>query len=169
MSRAHALTAALTLTRMHTSDPEQFCHAVHAELSKDARIRTIFGQAKAIERTPSSQRSLSYFPTGSTSSEILQFTTLLVAAGPWSAVVCEQLHLPPLKLTNLPGHSLLIRPALSAVGLRENDSLPSGAVFAGIGEDAHMGVEAATGGTGRHLNEAELALGYTDAPELFPR
>jgi glycine/D-amino acid oxidase-like deaminating enzyme len=152
------------------SDPEQFCHTLHAALSKDKRFRTLFGEAKSISGSAQVGKSLHCVMTGSGSKESITFTELIIAAGPWSAVVCKQLRLPPIALTNLPGHSLLIRPALSAVGLnKDTDELPSGAVFAGIGEDAHMGVEAATGGTGRHLNEAELALGYTDAPELFPR
>lgn len=141
-------------------------------MSEDSRFRTIFGQAQSISSDSSStgnSRSLSYTATGSAGLDTIPLTQLIIAAGPWSAVVCKQLGLPPIALTNLPGHSLLIRPAMSAVGLRDSDVLPSGAVFAGIGADAHMGVEAATSGEGRHLNEAELALGYTDAPELFPR
>lgn len=98
----------------------------------------------------------------------LPFTKLLIAAGPWSGDLCAKLGLPPLPLVNLPGHSLLIRPSLAAVRMKEGDSLPSGAVFAGIG-DAVSGVHAATSGTGRALTAEEIAMGCTAAPELFPR
>ncbi|ORY92911.1 FAD dependent oxidoreductase [Leucosporidium creatinivorum] len=152
-------------------DPEQFCRTLHAHLSKDQRFKTIFGSTKSLSpatASPSSPRTLTFVKLGEKSTTTIRFNTLIIAAGPWSADVCSQLNLPKLNLVNLPGTSLLIRPALHTVGFMSDELLPSSAVFAGIG-DAVSGVHAATSGTGRQLTEEEIAMGCTAAPELFPR
>lgn len=171
MSPALAVNCCKSSLRPFYSDPEQFCRTLHAHLSKDKRFKTIFGATQSLSpapASPSSPRTLTYIKLGEKSTTTIPFNTLIIAAGPWSADVCSQLNLPKLNLVNLPGTSLLIRPALHTVGLEPTELLPSSAVFAGIG-DAVSGVHAATSGTGRSLTEAELAMGCTAAPELFPR
>ena len=164
------LLCLISLTQTPRSDPAQFCQALHAHLSTNTRFQTIFGCVESISHPASSAptRTIRLTKLGEHTPTTIPFTKLLVAAGPWSGDVCAKLGLPPLPLVNLPGHSLLIRPSLSAVGLPTGDELPSGAVFAGIG-DAVSGVHAATSGTGRVLSEEEIKFGCTAAPELFPR
>ncbi|BGP13121.1 hypothetical protein JCM10213v2_001040 [Rhodosporidiobolus nylandii] len=106
---------------------------------------------------------------------LLALDKLVIAAGPWSAAVCSQLALPPIPLSNLPGHSLLIRPSLSgytppsaATTTDGRVALPSEALFAGI-SGAVGGVHASTSGLARGLTEEEKAEGYTRSPELFVR
>lgn len=173
------------------SDPADFCKTVHEHLSSafPDRFTTLFGNATALSSpassltraasavlpatiAPSAQRTLTFVAHDINATPIeLPFDRLLVAAGPWSAAVCEQLSLPSIPLTNLPGHSLLIRPALSLFTPSSNSSsseLPSEAVFAGI-SGAVGGVHASTSGLARGLTDEEKREGYTRSPELFVR
>ncbi|BGO88660.1 hypothetical protein NBRC10512_003488 [Rhodotorula toruloides] len=172
-------------------DPADFCKAIHDYLSSNFpdRFTTLFGEATALSShtstlaraasavlpatlAPSAKRTLTFVPHDSSASSVeLPFDRLLVAAGPWSAAVCEKLSLPPIPLTNLPGHSLLIRPALDLFTPSASSStsdLPSEAVFAGI-SGAVGGVHASTSGLARGLTEEEKREGYTRSPELFVR
>ncbi|GAA5905455.1 hypothetical protein JCM6882_003166 [Rhodosporidiobolus microsporus] len=159
-------------------DPADFCQTLYKHLTTaySSRFSTVFG--KPVDITPrsttSTMRTLFVAPnpkfTSRTATFSLPLHTLVVAAGPWSAAVCAELDLPPIPLTNLPGHSLLIRPAphddlLRRSGLKE---LPSEAVFAGI-SGAVGGVHASTSGLARGLTEEEKREGYTRSPELFVR
>lgn len=173
------------------SDPADFCKTVHEHLSSafPDRFTTLFGKATALSspastltRTASAvlpaaialsaKRHLTFVSHESNATPVeLPFDHLLIAAGPWSAAVCEQLSLPSIPLTNLPGHSLLIRPALSLFTPSSNSSssdLPSEAVFAGI-SGAVGGVHASTSGLARGLTDQEKREGYTRSPELFVR
>ncbi|KAM0787781.1 hypothetical protein ACM66B_003836 [Microbotryomycetes sp. NB124-2] len=145
-------------------DPAQFCRTVHAHLALDSRFKTVFGSPQSLS---SNKHVLTVRLTDSPNAAplALPVSKLVIAAGPWSAAVCAQLRLPRINLTNLPGHSLLIRPAVTS----EASTIDPCAVFAGIGPDANLGVEHATGGTGRLLTAQEQAMGYTEAPELFTR
>jgi glycine/D-amino acid oxidase-like deaminating enzyme len=69
-------------------------------------------------------------------------TGLVLAAGPWTGRVLAQLALPPLPVTNLPGHSIIVR----APGV------PPTAVFASLYGANRAG-----------------APRTTESPELFPR
>lgn len=102
--------------------------------------------------------------------EKISFDRLLVACGPWSAAVCETLGLPPIPLTNLPGHSLLIRAASRTSDQHSTTSvdLPPEAVFAGI-DGAVGGVHASTSGIARGLTDEEKREGFTRSPEFFVR
>ncbi|GAA5830619.1 hypothetical protein JCM11251_002535 [Rhodosporidiobolus azoricus] len=159
-------------------DPHDFCQTMYKHLTAaySSRFSTLFGKPVDISprSTTSSMRTLSVAPnpkfTQRTAPYSLPLHTLVVAAGPWSAAVCAELDLPHIPLTNLPGHSLLIRPAphddlLRRSGLRE---LPSEAVFAGI-SGATGGVHASTSGLARGLTDEEKKEGYTRSPELFVR
>lgn len=136
------------------------------------RFRTVFGRATSI-RPPSragekKSLELARVAEGASTPHSLPFDRLLIACGPWSAAVCETLKLPPLPLTNLPGHSLLIRPARSSTAGANTINLPSEAVFAGI-DGSVGGVHASTSGLARGLTDEEKAEGYTRSPELFVR
>ncbi|GAA6041708.1 hypothetical protein JCM8097_003093 [Rhodosporidiobolus ruineniae] len=156
-------------------DPAQFCRTVFQHLTSTypGRFQVVFGQATGLSRSWfSSNRKLAIQPTADSSSSsapspvTLSFNKLVVAAGPWSGEVCKQLGLPAIPLTNLPGHSLLIRPSLS--GYQGGSELPSEAVFAGIA-GAVGGVHASTSGLARGLTEEEKKEGYTRSPEMFVR
>ncbi|GAA6020319.1 hypothetical protein JCM8202_002620, partial [Rhodotorula sphaerocarpa] len=151
-------------------DPADFCKHLHSHLERvyPDRFRTVFGRATSI-RPPSragekKSLELARVAEGANAPRSLPFDRLLIACGPWSAAVCETLKLPPLPLTNLPGHSLLIRPASGA----HTVDLPSEAVFAGI-DGSVGGVHASTSGLARGLTDEEKAEGYTRSPELFVR
>lgn len=94
---------------------------------------------------------------------MIQCDKLIVSCGPWSAQVCETLNISStIPISNLPGTSILIRPAPGF------EKLPSEAVFAGIAGHP-MGVEAATSGIARPLSPEEVSDGFTRSPEFFPR
>ncbi|GAA6038057.1 hypothetical protein JCM8097_007521 [Rhodosporidiobolus ruineniae] len=157
-------------------DPAQFCSTVYTHLAAyPKRFQVVFG--KPTTPPPSSSLAernllvhLTPDPTSSTTSSassiLLPFTKLVIAAGPWSGAVCTEFGLSAIPLTNLPGHSLLIRPSLS--GYLGGDELPSEAVFAGIA-GAVGGVHASTSGLARGLTDEEKKEGYTRSPELFCR
>ncbi|BGP21970.1 FAD dependent oxidoreductase [Rhodotorula toruloides] len=172
-------------------DPADFCKTVHDYLSSafPHRFTTLFGEVLALSApasivaraasavlsstiAPSAKRTLTFTPHDPTATPVeLPFDRLLIAAGPWSATVCEKLSLPPIPLTNLPGHSLLIRPALNLFTPSNSSTtpdLPSEAVFAGI-SGAVGGVHASTSGLARGLTDEEKREGYTRSPELFVR
>lgn len=98
--------------------------------------------------------------------DTLLFQKILIAAGPWSDNVCGKLGLPAILLQNLPEHSILIRPALSAVGYEANSSLPAEVVFAGfVYIPGVMNILDSTG----ILNDTTSGLGMTAAPEILSR
>ncbi|GAA5870599.1 hypothetical protein JCM16303_001530 [Sporobolomyces ruberrimus] len=174
-------------------DPHDFCQTLFRYLSstfKD-RFSIKFGLSKSVQRSPTNDDA-AVLPTSARSTVefapysfpdcpapptlSLPFDKLVIAAGPWSAQVCDELELPSIPITNLPGHSLLIRPSLkSYVPLSSSSSrsdsekeLPSGAVFAGI-DGGVGGVHGDSFGLARGLSEEEKSRGYTRAPEFFVR
>lgn len=172
-----------------TSDPHEFCQTLFRYLSSTFRDRFSikFGRATTIIRSieeatlspdggsPASRPSVTFSPhpvEGSTSSPIrIPYDSLVIAAGPWSAQVCGQLGLPSIPITNLPGHSLLIRPSLDSYvppDSADSRELPSGAVFAGI-DGGVGGVHGDSFGLARGLSDEERDRGYTRAPEFFVR
>ncbi|GAA5971400.1 hypothetical protein JCM11641_008339 [Rhodosporidiobolus odoratus] len=172
-------------------DPAQFCSTIYLHLcaTYPTRFRTLFGRSTSISPLSYAGRqrilNLRLHPDPSSSSSVatkpsslsIPFDTLTIAAGPWSAAVCAELNLPLISLTNLPGHSLLIRPALqlytdstspTSTQPHRTKQLPPEAVFAGI-SGAVSGVHASTSGLARGLTQEETAEGYTRSPELFVR
>ncbi|KPV76733.1 uncharacterized protein RHOBADRAFT_51732, partial [Rhodotorula graminis WP1] len=165
-------------------DPAEFCATLHDHLSTafPGRLKTIFGRATSLSPLdPSNRRTITILPRAdrpspsssrpSTSILSLSVDRLVVAAGPWSAAVLSTLNLPPVPLTNLPGHSLLIRPSLAGFTPRPGSSstaLPPEAVFAGI-SGAVGGVHASTSGLARGLTPDEKREGFTRSPEFFVR
>ncbi|GAA5832270.1 hypothetical protein JCM3766R1_002359 [Sporobolomyces carnicolor] len=170
-------------------DPHEFCQTIFRYLSSTFRDRFSikFGRATTIIRSieeatlspdggsPASRPSVTFSPhpvEGSTSSPIrIPYDSLVIAAGPWSAQVCGQLGLPSIPITNLPGHSLLIRPSLDSYvppDSADSRELPSGAVFAGI-DGGVGGVHGDSFGLARGLSDEERDRGYTRAPEFFVR
>ncbi|KAL8286462.1 hypothetical protein RQP46_004479 [Phenoliferia psychrophenolica] len=144
-------------------EPGLFCRALHAHCST-LGLATLYGEPTSLTpSTPSSpSRTLQITPHAPYDSPIsLSATSFLVAAGPWSAALCRTLNLPPIPLTNLPGHSIILRPFTSI-------PLPATAIFAGISGGA-VGVHASTSGAARSLTLAELGDGYTKSPEAFTR
>lgn len=156
----------------------------HLRGASGDRFRTVFGRATGIEAAApsggasdaasvspavdSARPKILRVSTGTDGQyETLPFDRLLIACGPWSAAVCDSLNLPPIPLTNLPGHSLLIRPATSTTHPSDVE-LPSEAVFAGI-DGSVGGVHASTSGLARGLTDEEKREGYTRSPELFVR
>lgn len=164
-------------------DPALFCQHLckHLQTAYTDRFRIVFGSATLIEKPavlataarrvlPESVglgRQCLHVQSNAGGIEKLPFDRLLVACGPWSAAVCATLQLPPIPLTNLPGHSLLIRPGTSD---RHPSSveLPPEAVFAGI-DGSVGGVHASTSGLARGLTDVEKREGYTRSPEFFVR
>lgn len=142
-------------------DPALFCQTVHEHLSKNSKFTLIFGSPESYDR---SKLSITLTPPTGDKLQILPVSKLIVTAGPWSSLVCSKLNLSPINLTNLPGHSLIIKPSPST-----STSIKPVTIFAGIGENSVLGVEHATGGTGRFLTPKELEMGFTEAPELFVR
>ncbi|GAA5859940.1 hypothetical protein JCM1840_001805 [Sporobolomyces johnsonii] len=181
-------------------DPAQFCQTLHRYLETTFadRFDTRFGEATSISRPSSSRLStatdavlasssastkstLTFLPHPSPSSPSstpppiqLPFDKLLITAGPWSAALCAKLGLPSIPISNLPGHSLLIRPALDAFVPSQSarslsrKELPSEAVFAGI-DGAIGGMHSEAFGLARGLTPEEKAQGFTRSPELFIR
>ena len=166
------------------SDPALFCQHLlqHLRTAFANRFRVVFGRSTSIEqpaalataaskllpdRAGLGRRSLCVQLNAGGGEEKISFDRLLVACGPWSAAVCETLGLPPIPLTNLPGHSLLIRPATSDQHPTSVD-LPPEAVFAGI-DGAVGGVHASTSGLARGLTDEEKRDGFTRSPEFFVR
>ncbi|KAI5478265.1 FAD dependent oxidoreductase [Pseudohyphozyma bogoriensis] len=148
-------------------DPAEFCQVLHAKCTS-LGLKTYY-QHDPVAVSPSSastaSRTLTLNPLSTSSKPIdIPFTKLLITTGPWTSALLARLSLPQLPISNLPGHSLLIRPALSASG----KELPSEAVFAGISGSA-VGVHASTSGAARSLTPEELSEGYTRSPEMFPR
>jgi len=118
-----------------------------------------------------SRSTLSFRPHSSPHSALIEdspcidipFDKLVIAAGPWSAQVCETLSLPKIPISNLPGHSLLIRPSLYSyvpahATSSETKEIPAGAVFAGI-DGGVGGVHGDSFGLARGLSEEEKARG----------
>lgn len=60
----------------------------------------------------------------------LHYTKLLLAAGPWNAPLAKTLELTPPRISNLPGHSVLILPSAPLP-----KSLSKTCFFAGVTED----------------------------------
>ncbi|GAA5991498.1 hypothetical protein JCM10908_005734 [Rhodotorula pacifica] len=170
-------------------DPALFCQHLfrHLETAYSTRFRIVFGRATRIEQPaalaaaaskvlPQSiglgKKTLHIHVHEGNHEDKISFDRLLVACGPWSAAVCETLDLPPIPLTNLPGHSLLIRPAPSSSSDRNPSSspvdLPPEAVFAGI-DGSVGGVHASTSGLARGLTKEEKREGFTRSPEFFVR
>ncbi|GAA5895075.1 NAD(P)/FAD-dependent oxidoreductase [Sporobolomyces salmoneus] len=169
-------------------DPLEFCQTLFRYLSTTFpdRFSIRFGRATSLRRPPTqsgstptvdSRSSITFspHPSGdfpSPSAIDISFDKLVIAAGPWSAHVCEQLNLPQIPITCLPGHSLLIRPCLDSFVPSESTNrakeLPSEAVFAGI-DGAASGVHGESFGLARGLSEDEKRRGYTRAPEFFVR
>ncbi|GAA5907763.1 hypothetical protein JCM5296_004528 [Sporobolomyces johnsonii] len=181
-------------------DPAQFCQTLYRYLETTFadRFDTHFGEATSISRPSASllstatdavlasssaspKSTLTFLPHPSPSSPSstpspiqLPFDKLLITAGPWSAALCAKLGLPSVPISNLPGHSLLIRPALDAFVPSQSSSalspkeLPSEAVFAGI-DGAIGGMHSEAFGLARGLTPEEKAQGFTRSPELFVR
>ncbi|GAA5850835.1 hypothetical protein JCM9279_003941 [Rhodotorula babjevae] len=159
-------------------DPAEFCTTLHGHLSTafPGRFSTVFGRATSLSPLDSSSRrtiTIAQHADRPSPSSTLTVTLdrLVVAAGPWSAAVLSTLNLPRIPLTNLPGHSLLIRPSLAGFTPRPGSSstaLPPEAVFAGI-SGAIGGVHASTSGLARGLTPEEKREGFTRSPEFFVR
>ncbi|KAM0754781.1 FAD dependent oxidoreductase [Meredithblackwellia eburnea MCA 4105] len=153
-------------------DPRLYCQTVHKHCT-DLGLTTIFGEVKYLSppNTSSSSssssstttpRTILISPYSSPSTQLsIPVSSLIITAGPWSARVCQQLSLPSIQLTNLPGHSVLIRPP-------ERTELPAECIFAGI-SGAAVGVHASTSGAARSLSLDELDEGFTKSPEAFTR
>ncbi|GAA6063159.1 hypothetical protein JCM10212_006317 [Sporobolomyces blumeae] len=167
-------------------DPAEFCQTLYRHLlaTFPDRFTCRFGRPTAIERrscsvddeSGPSTRKLNFTPLpegeqpASPARVDILFDKLVIAAGPWSAQVCDTLSLPSLPITNLPGHSLLIRPGLDAFVPVDpaDDQLPAQAVFAGI-DGGVGGVHGDSFGLARGLSDEEKRRGYTRAPEFFTR
>ncbi|TKA53306.1 hypothetical protein B0A53_04324 [Rhodotorula sp. CCFEE 5036] len=169
-------------------DPALFCQHLlqHLCTAFADRFRVVFGRSTSIvqpaalataaskvlpERVGLGKESLCVQLNAGGVEEKISFDRLLVACGPWSAAVCETLGLPPIPLTNLPGHSLLIRPASRTPDQHHSTTsvdLPPEAVFAGI-DGAVGGVHASTSGLARGLTDEEKRDGFTRSPEFFVR
>lgn len=148
-----------------------FCSYLYS-LCVSLGLQTHF--AVPLSSLSSTARSLTLRPHATPRSMYsLRYSTLIIAAGPWSSAVCETLSLPALPLSNLPGHSILVRPALaptpSSISTEQGPlHLPNEAVFAGL-SGAAMGVHASTSGEARSLTDKERSEGFTRSPEFFPR
>lgn len=163
------------MSRLLSRDPALFCQRLEAALVK-LGCKFIYGDL--VKMLPKQVNDLGrnliidIRPNGpqdkSTKRTTLFFENILIAAGPWSVLVADKLGVTSFPFSNLPGHSLLIRPALSSVGIEANSQLPAEAVFAGI-SGAPVGVHASTSGLARSLTKAEVEMGFTASPELFPR
>lgn len=132
------------------------------------RLGLVTHLAEPLQSASSSSKSITLRSLSTNSIFSLPYSSLVIAAGPWSNKVCNTLALPSIALSNLPGHSILLRPSLSAVKIDPSSQLPSAAVFAGISTTA-IGVHASTSGVARSLTASERDQGYTASPELFPR
>lgn len=146
-------------------DPREFCQTLHAHLTKNPAFTTLFGEPLALATHSPTSHTLTVLPHHAATPTTLALTHVVITAGPWSAALCAKLRLPVPPISNLPGHSLILRPALAAVG--RDSPLPVGAVFAGI-NGAEGGVPL-PGETAHHLTATEIAQGFTASPEFFPR
>ncbi|KAK4702732.1 hypothetical protein P7C70_g3487, partial [Phenoliferia sp. Uapishka_3] len=146
-------------------EPALFCQALFAHCTT-LGLETVYGEPTSLSpfNSKNPTRTLEITPHSSEESPIvLTADSFLVAAGPWSAALCAKLSLPPIPLTNLPGHSIILRPRIS-----QTSHLPAEAIFAGI-SGAAVGVHASTSGAARSLTLEELGDGYTRSPEAFTR
>lgn len=145
-------------------DPAMFCETVHRHISRNPAFRTVYGEPLALA-SADGLHNLLVQPHNSAAPLSLAVHHIVVCAGPWSAPLCAKLKLPIPPISNLPGHSLLIRPSLSAVKL-SSPSLPIDAVFAGI-NGAQGGVHQDKP-TALTAAEQDVAA-FTPAPEFFVR
>lgn len=93
---------------------------------------------------------------------------LLLAAGPWTAHVAKKLGLPVPAITNIPGHSIILRPADS-----ESDS-PSSSHPPEAGETFFAGISGEVGPSetadaGSGTGGGEKLGGYTPSIEFCTR
>lgn len=95
------------------------------KLAQDMGLQYMNGSAQKINRSYSSSRieSVTLQHTPDINQSTIPCTTLLVACGSWSSRVASKLNLPPLPISYLPGHSLILQPKIP---------LPPCAVFASI-------------------------------------
>lgn len=145
-------------------DPAKFCEWLYRRTTQ-LGLRTLLAE-------PLGRNSTSVVARLAEKGSIvsLRFTSLVLCAGPWTGPLLSTLSLPSLPLSNLPGHSILVRPALESIPANEmtpEGSMNPRAVFAGLG-GAEGGVHASTGGIARVLGQRERK-GYTASPEVFPR
>lgn len=152
------------MAKFRCREPGLFCTTIH-DYCTSLGLETVFGEPTSLSpfTAPGASRTLVISPSRHSCSIplTLNASKILVAAGPWSAALCAKLSLPPIALTNLPGHSIILRPATSK-------PLPAEAIFAGISGGA-VGVHASTSGAARSLTLKELGDGYTRSPEAFTR
>ncbi|KAL1405625.1 hypothetical protein Q8F55_009264 [Vanrija albida] len=103
--------------------PLEFTRRLHAEATLRG-LRTVIG-------TPLARNAASR--TIITDVGPVHYDKLIIAAGPWSAEVCRTLAIPPVPVSTLPGHSVLIRPLMPPV---YDGILPAEAILAGVGQTA---------------------------------
>ena len=136
--------------------PAMFCSFLH-EKCTELGMRTFIGTPISLDST---NHNLYIVLDSSTRS--FPFEQLVLCAGPWSALTAQTLGLPVPPISNIPGHSILIRP-------RANDFDPCAvceSAFAGLSPGS-IGTEAAdadpvTGGASKNS-------GYTRSIEFVTR
>ncbi|KAK4454861.1 FAD dependent oxidoreductase [Podospora aff. communis PSN243] len=85
--------------------PQLFCKSI-AELAKAAGVSIVFGTATSINHDEGGSHVMSVTYTSQGAIHELPATDILVAAGPWTAML-----LPQVKLRAPKGHSIVVRPS----------------------------------------------------------
>lgn len=157
------------------SDPALFCRCLVSSLTK-LGCKFVYGDVITMlpKRTGVKGRDLivDVRPNGPaegyTRRTTLLYQKILIAAGPWSKIVCEKLNLPAIPLTNQPEHGFLMLPSLPSAGFDEDGDLPSEAVFADISSEP-LAAKSPAAKHARDITKTENRLGYTVHPDVIPR
>ena len=136
------------------SDPGRFCQYIY-ERCLDLGLEVHVG--RPIRK--SAAKDILTIRQASGKDVTVAYTQLVLAAGPWSATAAKDLLYPPPSISNLPGHSVVIRPRYPI------DQLGAECVFVGLSGHG-VGPEAATS---RSTEDERTALGYTPSVELCTR
>lgn len=110
-------------------NPAKFCKFLSGRC-EELGLEVIYGTPTSVDRQARQLRVAS--PEGMAE---VGWDKLLVCAGPWSRSVCQRLGLPLPAISNLPGHSVHIRPAPGGL----DASLVGTTVFAGVEGESEPG------------------------------
>ena len=138
MSRKRKQTKVLATYRggwAESRNPAKFCQFL-LRRCEELGLEVIYGTPTSLDRQAGRLHVISSF-RGETGGEAvaLDYDKLLVCAGPWSRAVCKTLGLPLPAVSNLPGHSVHIRP----VPKKLDESLVGKTIFAGVEGESEPG------------------------------
>ena len=115
-------------------NPAKFCQFL-LRRCEELGLEVIYGTPTSLDRQAGRLHVVSTRGEKGQQAVALDYDKLLVCAGPWSRAVCETLGLPLPAVSNLPGHSVHIRP----VPKKLDESLVGKTIFAGVEGESEPG------------------------------